>query len=140
MSTTKGSSRVTTSRSDSPPVCVCVCVCVDVAGLSEVVGLNVAAVGGGASVTVHGSSMGKTGYTGRGRGVCVREREREREREDRPLCVCVVCVCVCMQVRDASVGVLSLLNTWIPNVHGLGFKVSGWRGLAQEVRVLGFRL
>ena len=41
---------------------------VDVAGLSEVVGLNVAAVGGGASVTVHGSSMGKTGYTGRGRG------------------------------------------------------------------------
>ena len=40
---------------------------VDVAGISEVVGLNVAAVGGGASVTVHGWSMGKTGYTGRGR-------------------------------------------------------------------------
>ena len=39
----------------------------DVAGISEVVGVNVAAVGGGASVTVHGSSMGKTGYTGRGR-------------------------------------------------------------------------
>jgi hypothetical protein len=42
---------------------------VDVAGISEVVGLNVAAVGGGASVTVHGSSMGQTGYTERAHGV-----------------------------------------------------------------------
>ena len=40
---------------------------VDLGSVSEVMGINVPATGGGASVTVHGSGMGSAAYTDRAR-------------------------------------------------------------------------